>query len=87
MVSLTWDGTTGQSGKGAALLAFSGGPAAAMCRKRWFHQGKSAYGSELEKLYPDNSKNLLGDRFMNWPSDKWTQAGYSFPAPEVPKVR
>ena len=81
MVSMTWDGTAGQAGKGAALLAFSGGPAAAICRKRWSHQGKSAYGSELEKLYPDYSKHLLGDRFMDWPSDQWTQAGYSFPAP------
>jgi monoamine oxidase len=81
MVSLTWNGTAGQSGKGAALLAFSGGPAAAMCRKRWSHQGKSAYGLELEKLYPDYSKHLLGDRFMDWPSDQWTKAGYSFPAP------
>jgi monoamine oxidase len=44
MVSMTWDGTAGQSGKGAALLTFSGGPAAALCRKRWSRQGNSAYG-------------------------------------------
>jgi monoamine oxidase len=87
MVSMTWDGTAGQSGKGAALLTFSGGPAAALCRKRWSRQGNSAYGLELEKLYLEYSKHLLGDRFMDWPSDQWTQAGYSFPAPgQVTKV-
>jgi monoamine oxidase len=81
MVSMTWDGTVGQPGKGVALLAFSGGPAAAICRKRWAHQRDLAYREELEKLYPDYSKHFIGSRFMDWPADQWTEAGYSFPAP------
>lgn len=81
MVSMTWDGTVGQPGRGAALLAFSGGPAAAVCRQRWAHQRELAYRGELEKLYPDYAKHFIGSRFMDWPGDQWTQAGYSFPAP------
>jgi monoamine oxidase len=81
MVSMTWDGTVGQPGKGAALLAFSGGPAAAICRKRWAQHRETAYSEELEKLYPDYAKHFIGSRFMDWPADQWTQAGYSFPAP------
>jgi monoamine oxidase len=81
MVSMTWDGTLGQPGKGAALLAFSGGPAAAICRKRWGHHRELAYSEELEKLYPDYAQHFIGSRFMDWPGDQWAQAGYSFPAP------
>jgi monoamine oxidase len=81
MVSMTWDATGGQPGKEAALVAFSGGPAAAICRKRWSRYRDIAYRDELEKLYPEYSKHFVSSRFMDWPGDQWTQAGYSFPAP------
>src|SRR6185503_960 len=35
MISSTWECTDGQSGRGAVLCAFSGGPAAEQCRQRW----------------------------------------------------
>jgi monoamine oxidase len=81
MVSMTWNATAGQPGKAAALLAFSGGPAAGICRKRWSQERDKAYKQELEKLYPNYSRHFIGSRFMDWPSDQWTQAGYSFPSP------
>jgi len=80
-VSMTWDATEAQNGREAVLTAFSGGPAGAICRKQWSQNRDRAYREELQKLYPDYSKYLIGSRFMDWPGDPWAQAGYSFPAP------
>jgi monoamine oxidase len=86
MVSMTWDATDGQHGKGAVLVGFSGGPAAETCRRRWASAHDRAYEEQLEKLYPGYSKHFVRSRFMDWPSDHWVQASYSFPAPgEVTK--
>lgn len=81
MVSMTWDGTDNQRGPGAVLTAFSGGPPAETCRQRWKEEKDKAYHAELTKLYPKLMENFVSSRFMDWPSDPWTQAGYSFPAP------
>jgi monoamine oxidase len=81
MVSSTWNGTVAQPGREAVLVAFSGGPAAEICRKRWSRDGDAAYQDELQTLYPGYSAHLVGTRFMDWLSDPWTQAAFSFPAP------
>jgi monoamine oxidase len=81
MISMTWEGTDGQSGSGAVLTAFSGGPAAEECRKHWAAEKEKAYVTELAKIYPRLRENYSGGRFMDWPGDEWTLAGYSFPAP------
>jgi monoamine oxidase len=81
MISMTWEGTNGQSGPGAVLTAFSGGPAAEECRQHWASEKDKAYVAELAKIYPRLRENYLGGRFMDWPGDEWTLAGYSFPAP------
>jgi monoamine oxidase len=87
MVSMTWDATDGQHGKAAVLVGFSGGPAAETCRRRWASAGDRAYEEQLEKLYPGYGKHFVRSRFMDWPSDHWVQASYSFPAPgEVAKI-
>jgi monoamine oxidase len=82
-ISMTWDGTDNQiEGPGAALVAFSGGPAADACRR--YHntlERDKAYARELERIYPGYSASFLKSIFMDWPSDVWTLAGYSFPAP------
>jgi monoamine oxidase len=81
MISSTWDCTDGQIGRGAVLCAFSGGPAAEQCRQRWAIEKDKAYIIEFAKIYPRLRENYLGGRFMDWPSDEWTMASYSFPAP------
>jgi monoamine oxidase len=81
MVSVTWDATWGQPGPGAVLTAFSGGPAATVCRRRWSQNRNKAYRDVLEALYPGYTKHCTAACFLDWPGDPWTQGGYSFPAP------
>ena len=83
MVSMTWDGTDnqGSDGPGAALIGFSGGPAAERARQRYARQKDAAYAEALTEIYPQYPNHFQQARFMNWPSEMWTGAGYSFPAP------
>lgn len=83
MVSMTWDGTDnqGSDSEGALLMAFSGGPAAERCRQRWARERDAAYVAALSEIYPGCADNFVRGRFMNWPGEMWTGAGYSFPAP------
>ena len=80
-VSLTWHGTDGQKGPGEALIAFSGGPAADICREWTATQRDRNYLAELNKIYRGISASFVRARFMDWPSDPWAKASYSFPAP------
>jgi monoamine oxidase len=80
-VSLTWHGTDGQPGPGEALVAFSGGPAADICREWTATQRDKNYLAELGKVYRGIGASFVRARFMDWPSDPWAKASYSFPAP------
>ena len=80
-VSLTWHGTDGQKGAGEALVAFSGGPAADICREWTATQRDRNYLTELNKVYRGITASFVRARFMDWPSDPWAKASYSFPAP------
>ncbi|MFN0131213.1 MAG: flavin monoamine oxidase family protein [Phycisphaerales bacterium] len=81
-ISMTWDGTDNQGDDGpACLIAFSGGPAAERARGRSREERDAAYKKAYEDLYPGFGDQFVGARFMDWPGDPWTQAGYSFPAP------
>lgn len=81
-VTMTWEGTDNQELKGsAALVSFSGGHAAEACRSRAAGERTAAYLKELDSLFPGISEQAGASRFMDWPGDQWTQAGYSFPAP------
>ncbi|MGH9310951.1 MAG: FAD-dependent oxidoreductase [Vicinamibacterales bacterium] len=80
-VSLTWHATDGQRGPGEAMVAFSGGPAADICRGWTAAQRDKNYLAELNKVYKGFSSSFLRARFMDWPSDTWAKASYSFPAP------
>jgi monoamine oxidase len=80
-VSMTWDATDGQPGTTAAMVAFSGGPAADECRG-WAPATRiENYVAALEKIYPNIRPSFVRARFMDWPSDPWSKASYSFPAP------
>jgi monoamine oxidase len=81
MISMTWECTHNQRGPGAVMSAFSGGPAAEQCRQRWGSEKDKAYLGEFAKIYPKLQENFVGGRFMDWPGDEWTMAGYSFPGP------
>ncbi|HKB37511.1 MAG TPA: NAD(P)/FAD-dependent oxidoreductase [Gemmataceae bacterium] len=81
-VAMTWDGTDGQEGDAPACLSvFAGGPAAERARARDADGRKAEYAKELEMLFPGYGENVVDTRFMDWPSEQWTGAGYSFPAP------
>jgi monoamine oxidase len=83
MVSMTWDGTDnqGSDATGAVLVGFSGGPAAERARQAYATQKDAAYTAALTQIYPTYPNNFVRARFMDWPSEMWTGAGYSFPAP------
>ncbi len=84
MISMTWDGTDdqGSDAAGAVLNSFSGGPPAERARQRWAQQKDAAFVEAFGEIYPEFPQNFLGGRFMDWPSELWTGAGYSFPAPK-----
>jgi monoamine oxidase len=76
-VDLTWDGTDGQVGKRAGLVAFSGADDALTCRQ-W---GKARYLKQLATVYPQSVKTCGKAELMDWTADKWTKGSYSFPKP------
>lgn len=81
-VAETWDATDKQPAEGhACLTVFAGGNAADIGRG-WTHDQRMAhYALELERIYPRYSANFIKGIFVDWPSDPWSQAGYSAPAP------
>lgn len=87
-ISMTWDATDNQPGDTpAAMVAFSGGPAAERCLSFEKERVDPMYRAELERLYHGFGDNFTASRFMDWPRDPWTMTGYSFPAPgQVTKV-
>jgi len=80
-VSQTWEGTDGQPGEGVALTAFSGAAAAETCRSWRSAERGANYLAALEALFPGTAGAFVRGLFLDWPSDPWSRAGYSFPAP------
>ncbi|MGQ0629175.1 MAG: FAD-dependent oxidoreductase [Phycisphaerales bacterium] len=81
-VSMTWDGTDAQEGEGeVALNVFAGGPAAERARNRDAAGRDANFARELEACFPGYAAAKVATRFMDWPGEQWTGAGYSFPAP------
>jgi monoamine oxidase len=81
-IPMTWEGTEDQDGdKGAELTVFAGGPPAEQIRARPPVERTAFFETEIEKLYPGYRENFVSARFMDWPSEQFTRAGYSFPAP------
>ena len=80
-ISLTWHATDGQPGAGEAMVAFSGGPAADICRNWTAAQRDKNYLAELSRIYKSLGTSFVRARFMDWPTDAWAKASYSFPAP------
>jgi monoamine oxidase len=81
-VGMTWEGTDGQAGDDhACLTVFAGGNAADAAREWQPEERAARYQAQLELLYPGTRARFEQGRFMDWPGDPWTKAGYSFPAP------
>ncbi|HUO07654.1 MAG TPA: FAD-dependent oxidoreductase [Phycisphaerae bacterium] len=81
-IAMTWDGTAGQKGEENALLVgFSGGPAADHLRTRMPAEREAYCRDYLGRVFPHFDDNVQSVRFMNWPSDPYTKAGYTFFAP------
>jgi monoamine oxidase len=81
-VNQTWEGTDGQPGdEGACLMGFSGGPSSDAARRLKPEERVERLLGDVEQRYPAVRKSFQRSRFMDWPSDPLTQAGYSFPAP------
>jgi monoamine oxidase len=79
-VNMTWHATDGQPGAGEGFTCFSGGPYADQCRE-WGAGRIENHLAELEKVYRGIRPSYVRARFMDWPSDPWVKASYSFPAP------
>jgi monoamine oxidase len=78
----TWEATDGQAGdERACLTVFAGGNAADTARDWSPEERAEKYLAAIEVLYPDIRSQFEKGRFMNWPSDPWTKASYSVPAP------
>jgi monoamine oxidase len=88
-ISETWESCDGQampqtSREGnpvTAFACFSGGPQAERARSRQGPSADKAYLGTLDGLLPGFAAAAGTPRFMDWPGDQWTRAGYSFPAP------
>jgi monoamine oxidase len=68
-----WEGTDKQDKKipGYALTVFAGGP---------YVLPAPQYPSALTALYPGRRKSLTGEKFVDWPGEKFIEAGYAVPA-------
>jgi monoamine oxidase len=80
-VHLTWESTDNQRTGTAAMVAFSGGPAADTCRAWAAAERTERYLQALQPVYRGIRASFVKARFMDWPSDPWVKASYSFPAP------
>lgn len=80
-VNYVWEATNNQPGPGAAIVAFSGGPASEFCRGWRPETRDDEYLTALAAAYPDIRSYFVRSRFMDWPADPWALASYSFPSP------
>ncbi len=81
-VAETWEATDMQSATGhSCLTVFAGGNAADYGRGWPTEQRMAHYALEIQKIYPSYAHNFVQGKFIDWPSDPWSQAGYSAPAP------
>jgi monoamine oxidase len=78
IVTETWDGTDRQPQSGdLCLVGFSGGDAAAAATQHYKQSGAKDFVALLTELYPEFRSRFVDSRFMNWPGEQWTKAGYS----------
>jgi monoamine oxidase len=81
-IGWTWEGTDNQEGdENAGLVAFSGGPGAVRTLEYPKDSRDEMYKKQMEAAFPGYSEAFVKSRYMSWPKEEWTNAGYSFPGP------
>ncbi len=84
-ISQVWEGTDDQDKENAdspaCQIGFSGGPQAEKCLALPSSERDARYTEQMDKLFTGYKDNFVKARFMDWPKDPLTLAGYSFPAP------
>jgi monoamine oxidase len=84
-ISQVWEGTDNQAkdetDTSACQVGFSGGVQAEQALALGRDNRDASYAETMEKLFPGYKENVGEVRFMDWPRDPQTMAGYSFPAP------
>jgi monoamine oxidase len=87
-VSETWHGTDQQTQDGdICLVGFSGSTAATDALARHHASGAKDFADLLSAIYPRFSARFVDSRFMDWPNETWTKAGYSNAAPgEITRI-
>ena len=86
---VTWEGTDNQiaaPGNDVELSLFAGGPVAQDALDQLRTGGMAAvdrfYRDRIGAIYAGYAASLASNpKFMAWPDDPWTRAGYSCPAP------
>ncbi len=80
-ITSAWDGTHLQGGEGSCIASLSLGPAVSLVRHMDETSLESAYRAELRQLFPRLDEHHADSLLVDWRRDRWTQAGFSFPAP------
>jgi monoamine oxidase len=79
---LTWEGTDAQTGPGNYVLtSFASGTISSHLRSLSAAGRDETMAAALEAVLPGYRGQRGRTRFMDWPTDPWALAGYSFPAP------
>lgn len=82
-VGCTWEGTDAQPQNAtdpACLTVFSGGQAAQDCLDVPAEELKAFFRKQIGPIYPGFGEHCEEGMFMGWPTEKWTQCGYSSPS-------
>lgn len=82
----TWDGTDAQGAiqdeeSGACLVGFTGGSSVTDVLALSKEEREQRHAELYERCFPGFAEQLVEQRYMAWPKDPYTGAGYSFPAP------
>lgn len=81
-IGYTWDSTAiHPATRQPVLCAFSGGPNAEVGIRMNEPERNAEYARYLGRLYKGIAEQVESMRYIGWPADRWTMAGYSFPAP------
>lgn len=85
-IGYTWNPLSTSGGgaggaSGAALSCFAGGSHARDLARLGRPSGRAELDAALARIHPDVPAAITRATLIDWPSEPWTRAGYSFPAP------
>jgi monoamine oxidase len=82
-IGMIWEGTDNQSrrdGKEIELTVFAGGDTASKLMGMSDKDREEFYQKTLDDTFSNQFiEHQIHSRFMSWPTEAWTMAGYSFP--------